>query len=137
MLEFALGSFVMVALFVGTFRFGFTFLQYNNLENAVNRAARYASLVPYDSINSTPSAAFKTAVQNMAVYGQPTAGASSVLPNLTTANVDLTVGWANGIPSTMTVFVTNYTINSVFSSTTVNSKPRVTYVYQGIWTPIP
>ena len=136
MLEFAIGAGVMVSVFTGTFQFGFTFLQYNNLVNAVNRGARYASLVAYDSANNSPSSTFKTAVQNMVVYGTPTAGASPVLANLTTSNVDLTVTFANGIPSTMTVYIKNYTINSIVSTTTLNSKPRVTYTYQGVWSPI-
>ena len=78
MVEFAIGVGVMLAAFTGTFQFGYTFLQYNNLQNAVARGARYASLVPYDSPNATPSAAFKTAVQNMVLYGKPTAGATRV-----------------------------------------------------------
>jgi Flp pilus assembly protein TadG len=135
-LEFAIGSGVLVAAFAGTFQFGYTFLQYNNLESAVVRGARYASLVPYDSPNTTPSTAFKTAVQNMVVYGTPTAGASPVLPGLATTNVNLTVTFANGIPSLMTVSISGYSINSIFASSTLTTKPKVAYTYQGIWTPI-
>ena len=82
-LEFAIGSGILVAVFTGTFQFGFTFLQYNNLQNAVARGARYASLVPYDSPTTVPSAAFQTAVQNMVLYGSPTAGTTPVLAGLT------------------------------------------------------
>ena len=136
MIEFAIGSGVLVAAFTGTFQFGYTFLQYNNLENAVARGARYASLVPYDSATTTPSAAFRTAVQNMVLYGTPTAGTSPVLPGLTTGNVNLTVTFTNGIPSGMTVSISGYTINSVFATTTLTNKPQITYTYQGIWSPI-
>lgn len=136
MLEFAIGSGVLVAAFTGTFQFGYTFLQYNNLENAVARGARYASVVPYDSATATPSAAFQTAVQNMVLYGNPTAGTSAVLPGLTTANVNLTVAFTNGVPSAMMVSISGYTINSIFATTTLTNKPRATYVYQGVWTPI-
>jgi len=137
MLEFAIGSGVLVAAFAGTFQFGYTFLQYNNLENAVARGARYASLRTYDSINPTPTDAFKTAVKNMVVYGSPTAGTSPVLPGLTVANVNVTPGpFTLGIPSTMTVSISGYTINSIFATTALTNKPQVTYVYQGIWKPI-
>ena len=136
MLEFAIGSGVLVAVFTGTFQFGYTFLQYNNLENAVARGARYASLVPYDSATTTPSAAFKTAVQNMVLYGSPTAGTSPVLPGLTTGNVNLAVTFTNGIPSGMTVSISGYTVNSVFATTTLTNKPQITYTYQGIWSPV-
>jgi Flp pilus assembly protein TadG len=136
MLEFAIGSGVLVAVFTGTFQFGYTFLQYNNLENAVARGARFASLVPYDSATATPSDAFKTAVQNMVLYGSPTAGTSPVLPGLTTGNVNLTVTFTNGIPSGMTVSISGYAINSVFATTTLTNKPQITYTYQGIWSPV-
>lgn len=135
-LEFAIGSGVLVAVFVGTFQFGFTFLQYNNLENAVARGARYASLVPYDSATTAPSAAFQTAVQNMVLYGSPTAGTTPVLPGLTTGNANLSVTFTDGVPSAMTVSISGYTINSVFATTTLTKKPQVTYAYQGIWSPV-
>jgi Flp pilus assembly protein TadG len=137
MLEFAIGSGVLIAAFTGTFEFGYTFLQYNNLENAVARGARYASLKGYDSANPTPSDAFKTAVQNMVVYGSPTAGTTPVLPGLSVSNVNVTPGqFTLGIPSTMTVSISGFTINSIFATTALTNKPLVTYVYQGIWKPI-
>jgi Flp pilus assembly protein TadG len=137
MLEFVIGSGILIAVFTGTFQFGYTFLQYNNLENAVARGARYASLVPYDSLDATPSPAFKAAVQNMVLYGSPTAGTSPALPGLTAANVNVTPGpFTLGVPSTMTVSISGFTINSVFSTSTLTNKPQVTYAYQGIWSPI-
>jgi Flp pilus assembly protein TadG len=136
MLEFALGAGMMVAVFSGTFQFGYTFLQYNNLQNAVARGAHYAALVPYDSPTPTPSSAFKSAVQNMVLYGTPTAGTSPVLSGLTASNVNFTVAFTNGVPSAMTVSITGYTINSIFATTTLTNKPQVTYAYQGVWSPI-
>jgi len=135
MVEFALGSGVLLAAFTGTFQFGYTFLQYNNLTNAVARGARYASLVPYDSATTAPSDAFRAAVQNMVLCGSSDTCASPVLSGLTANNVILTVTFANGIPSAMTVAISGYTINSVFASTTLTNKPQATYVYQGIWAP--
>src|SRR5207248_4342197 len=99
MIEFALGSGILVMAFVGTFQFGYTFLQYNNLQNAVARGARYASLIPYDSLTSAPSDAFSTAVKNMVLYGTATGGTSPALPGLTTTNINLTVTFTNGVPS--------------------------------------
>jgi Flp pilus assembly protein TadG len=136
LVEFAIGSAVLVAVFTGTFQFGFTFLQYNNLENAVARGARYASVATYDSATTTPSGAFQTAVQNMVLYGSTTAGTSPVLPGLTTSNVTLTVTFTNGIPTAMTVAITGYTVNSVFTTFTLNNKPQVTCPYLGLWSPI-
>ena len=136
MIEFALGSGILVMAFVGTFQFGYTFLQYNNLENAVARGARYASLIPYDSTTTTPSAAFSSAVKNMVLYGSSTAGTSPVVSGLATTNVNLTVTFTNGVPSAMTVSVSGYSINSVVATSTLTQKPKITYAYQGIWTPV-
>ena len=91
LVEFAIGSGLLVAAFVGTFQFGYTFLQYNNMKNAVARGARYASLILYDSPNDTPSNSFQSAVQNMVVYGTTTAGTTPVVPGLTAGNVSVTV----------------------------------------------
>lgn len=135
MLEFAIGSFVLFFVFSGTFQYGYTFYQYNILEHAVNEGARYASMRTYDSASATPSTAFTTAVKNMVVYGDPTGTVTTpVVPNLTTSNVNLTAGFTNGIPSAMTVTITNYTINAVFGSTTFN-KPTATYPYTGLFMP--
>ena len=136
MVEFALGSGILVMAFVGTFQFGYTFLQYNNLENVVARGARYASLIPYDSTTTAPSAAFSSAVKNMVLYGSSAAGTSPALPGLATTNVNLTVTFTNGVPSAMTVSISGYSINSIFAASTLTNKPKVTYAYQGIWTPI-
>jgi Flp pilus assembly protein TadG len=146
MLEFAIGSGVLVAVFVGTFQFGFSLLQYNSLENAVVRGAHYAALIDYNSASDTPDSAFQTAVQNMVLYGTPTAGTTPVLPGLTSSNVSVTAcgittvcpGYAIalGIPQEIHVSITGYTINSVFAQTTLNGKPSAIFPYQGIWEPL-
>ena len=136
MLEFAIGSSLLVMAFVGTFQFGYTFLQYNSLQNAVARGARYASLLPYDSTTSSPSAGFQTAVKNMVLYGSKTTGTSPALPGLTTTNVNLTVTFTNGVPSAMRVSISGYAINSIFATSTLTNKPQITYAYQGLWQPI-
>lgn len=143
MLEFAIGSGILVAAFTGVFQFGYTFLQYNDLENAVIQGARYASLRPYDSDSTTPSSAFSTAVENMVVYGTPSpaSGATPVVYGLTTSNVNLTVAAIPGgtsatfAPGTMTVSISGFTINSIFGSVTLQNKPQVAYAYQGIFEP--
>lgn len=146
MVEFAIGSGVLVAAFVGTFQFGYAFLQYNNMENAVARGARYASLIDYNSATDTPSSSFQTAVQNMVLYGTTTAGTTPVVKGLTASNISVTAcgistvcsGYTSvlGVPQEITVSITGFTLNSVFSSFSLNGKPAATYAYQGIWEPI-
>jgi len=138
MIEFALGSGILLAAFTGTFQFGYTFLQYNNLQNAVARGARFASLAPYDSANATPTTAFKDKVKNMVLYGSTTAGTTPVLPGLTAANINVVPFFdpTLKIPTRMTVSITGYTINSIFASNTLTNKPQVAYAYQGVWSPL-
>lgn len=138
MLEFAIGAGVLIAAFTGTFQFGYSFLQYNNLKNAVVRGAQYGSLVPYDSFTETPSTAYLNAVKNMVLYGSTTAGASPVLTGLTASNVNVNVSFGSiNMPATVVVSISNYTINSLFASTTLTTKPIATFIYHGIWTPVP
>ena len=138
MLEFAIGAGVLIAAFTGTFQFGYSFLQYNNLKNAVVRGAQYGSLVPYDSFTPTPSTAYLNAVKNMVLYGSTTAGTSTVLTGLTASNVNVTVSFGTiYMPATVTVSISNYTINSIFASRTLTTKPIATFIYHGIWTPVP
>lgn len=134
--EFALGSGVLLAAFSGTFEVGYTMIQYNKLETAVAQGARYASIVPYDSATATPSAAFLSAVQNMVLYGSPVAGDSPVLSGLTAGNVNLVVTFANGVPSAVKVSISGNTINALFATYTLTGKPAVTYPYQGVWAPV-
>ncbi len=136
MVEFALGTGVLLGMFGGTFQLGYTFLQYNRLQTAVAQGARFASVIPYDSATTTASDAFRNAVRNMVVYGSPTAGGSPVVSGLTADNVNLTITFANGVPSAMTVSISGFTINSAFQHITLSGRPRVTYAYQGIWTPV-
>jgi Flp pilus assembly protein TadG len=134
--EFAIGSGVLLAVFSGTFEFGYTLMQYNKLQTAVAQGARYASLVPYDSATATPSAAFLLKVRNIVLYGNPAGGDAPALSGLTAANVNLNVTFTNGVPSSVQVSITGYTVNAVFGSRTFTGKPQATYPYQGIWAPV-
>lgn len=135
LIEFAGGASVLLALFAGTFWLGYTFIQYNRLQSAVAQGARYASLIPYDSATATPSDAFLSAVRNVAIYGNPSSGGTPVVPGLAPENVNLSVTFTHGVPHTMTVWISGYSIGAVFSTTTLTTKPRATYLYQGIWAP--
>lgn len=138
MIEFTFTMLVLIPLFLGAWAFGLTFFQYSQLENAVRAGCRYASELNYDSATTTPSSAFLTAVQKMTVYGDPAANPSSATPvvsGLTTNNVNLTVTFDNGAPSTMTVSITNFKVLSYPAPTTLNGKPFVWFPYVGYWTP--
>jgi Flp pilus assembly protein TadG len=135
--EFALVFLVLFAVFSGAFEFGYAFYAYNRLVNAAREGARYASMKPYDSATSTPSTAFSTAVKNMVVYANPTPpdGATPVVRGLTTSNVSLTVVSSGVQPLQMTVSISNFPLDAIFGTITLNNKPSVTFTYLGIPTP--
>ncbi|HLN00068.1 MAG TPA: TadE family protein [Bryobacteraceae bacterium] len=141
LIEFALSFFLIFSVFSGIFQFAYSFYVYNALVAAVREGARYASLKPYDSTNTTPSAQFLTAVQNMVVYGNasPAEGAVPLVPGLRASNVALTVtGGGTGTltaPSQMTVTISGFTVNAVFGTWNITGKPTCTFPYTGILTP--
>jgi len=117
------------------FSSGYTLFVYNNLESAVRGGARYASLRSYDSANSTPSSGFSRAVKNMVVYGNPDGGGRPVAPGLSAENVRILPNMNGAAPESITVEITGYTINAVFTSFTFNGKPSATFPYSGIPAP--
>jgi hypothetical protein len=135
MVEFCIGSGVLMAAFSGTFELGYSFIQYNKLLTAVAEGARYAAMIPYDSMTVTPSGAYLLAVRNMVVYGAPVAGGAPVVSELTTSNVVVTVKFTNGVPGSVAVSITGYPIDALFRSFTLTGKPQVTFPYQGVWAP--
>jgi Flp pilus assembly protein TadG len=129
LVEFALGFFVLWSLFAGVYQFGYAFYVYNTLLASVNDAAQYGARLDYDTGATT---AWTTAVKNMVVYGDTATGTKSLVPNLTTANVSVSVNPdVNGMPTNVTVAVTGYSINALFQSYSLNNKPRVTAKYYG------
>jgi len=133
-LEFAIGSGVLILVFAGVFQFGYAFYIYNNLLAAVDGGAKYAAVRTYDSGSTTPSAAFSTAVKNMVVYGQSTAGTKPIAPGLQTSQVSLAVTFDNNVPATVQVSLNSYPLNAVFTTFTL-SKPVVTYPFMGTYAP--
>jgi len=140
LVEFALGSGILVTVFVSTFQYGYFFYQYNLLVNVVNNAAHFAAMQVYDTNTTTPSSAWKTAVQNMVLYGDPS-GATTTLQvkNLATNNISITVGSSGSgstfTPTSVTIAITGYTIDGVTGKYTLTGKPAATYPFQGMYCP--
>lgn len=128
--EFGLAFLLLWLLLGGTFRVGYSMYVYESLVSAVAGAARYAARVDFDS----PGHAFVTNVKNMAVYGSPGTGTAALTPGLQTGNIGVT--WTTddqGVPLTITVSVTGYTVNALFQSFTWSGKPSVTVRYAGTY----
>src|SRR2546425_3835741 len=122
-LDFAVATGILLPALVGTFQFGYTFFIYNNLDTAVRGGARYASMQSYDSGTSTPSTAFATAVKNMVVYGNSAGTGDPVAPGLAVSNVQVSAIMKGAIPTSITVQITGYKVDAVFTSFSFNGKP--------------
>jgi len=128
LLEFALGWSLLWTLFAGIYQFGYSFYVYNVVMTSVADAAELGSKMTYDTTNPSK---FTTALQNMVVYGNTTAGTSPIVPGLSTSNVTVGVNPEGNMPTDITITINSFTINAVFANFTFNGKPRATAVYMG------
>ncbi|HWQ52135.1 MAG TPA: TadE/TadG family type IV pilus assembly protein [Bryobacteraceae bacterium] len=135
-LEFTFCAPLLISLALGTLQFGYAFFVYGELEQAVRAAGRYASLRSYFSATTTPDSAYLTAVRNVAVYGSPGGAAKPVASGLTTANVNVTVQFVNGVPATVGVAINDYRLPFFIGSVRLTRKPTVQFPYLGIYAPI-
>lgn len=133
LLEFALGWWFIWLLFSGVYQIGYSYYVYNSLLTAVADAAELGSKLGYD--NGSPGA-YTTALKNMVVYGDEAAGATPIVPNLTTAmvTVNVTTQGSVGVPSDVTIYISGYTIDALFSKYSLTAKPRATTAYFGQFT---
>jgi Flp pilus assembly protein TadG len=127
-LEFALSWTVLVALVAGVYQFGYTFYIYNQLMTSVADAAELGSKMDYDT--GSPGA-YTTALTNMVLYGDTTAGAKPIVAGLSASNVDVNVTILNSVPQDLTITIKGLTVDAVFTSFTFNGKPRATTIYMG------
>ena len=134
-IEFTLCAPLLLGLTLGALQFGYSYYMYGELEQAVRAAGRYASLRPYGSATTTPDAAYLTAVQNVAVYANPTGGTTPIVKGLTTANVGVTMTFTNGVPSAVAVKVNTFALPQIFPSSPLTNKPYVKFPYLGLYQP--
>jgi Flp pilus assembly protein TadG len=131
--EFALVLPLLVSLFLGTWQFGYAYYMYGELEQAVRAGARYASLRAYDAANATD---FQNAVKNVVLYGQPTAGTTTVVPGLAASNVSVNLTFSGAFPSAVAVSISNYKLPGVFGNITLPDKPAVQFPFLGNYAPL-
>jgi Flp pilus assembly protein TadG len=130
--EFALGFSLLWACFSGVFQYGYTMYLYNGLQNAATDGAAYASHLNYCGDKAST---FTTNVQQMVVYGDPTASTGgSTVPGLTAANVTVTLTPAT-FPTSVRVAITDFTASALFSNFKFINKPAVTMMYLGNYQP--
>lgn len=127
-LEFAISFSVLWALFAGVYQFGYTFFIYNKLVTAAANAAALGSKMTYDTANPSQ---FSTALTNMVLYGSTTAGTSPMVTGLTSSNVSVNANLSNSMPTNVTISITNFTVDALFTKFTFNGKPSATMPFMG------
>ena len=138
MIELAVSAAVMVSCLAGTVQFGYTFYVYNELVSAVGNGGRYAAMRTYRAAGSSDIEKGKTAIRNMAVYGdaRPEPNAAPQVVNLRPENVE--VEWVldeSGKPAAVNVAITNYTVDAVFGLFKFSGRPAVEYPFVGQFAP--
>jgi len=131
LIELAVVMGILGPILAGVFQFGYTLFVYNNLESAVRGGARYASMRSYDSSSSAPSSDYSAAVKNMVIYGNPDGTGQPIAPGLSTANVEILANMNGAVPESITVEITGYKVDAVFTSFTFSGKPSKTFPYTG------
>ncbi len=138
-IEFALAAGLLLPVMMGTFQFGYTFYTYNLLQSAVANGGRYAANRTYRSLaGQTDINKFRTAVQNMTVYGSPAPGpgAVPVVRGLKPSDIEVIFTLtATGFPTNVTVRVRSFTVNGIFGNFNFNGYPTYTVPYLGRYAP--
>ena len=111
---------------------------YNRLQSATGDGGRYAALRTYRcKSGATDLTKVQLAVKNMVVYGTPapTGDSVPVVNGLTTGNVNVQFNLTSGVPTSVTVDISSFTIDTVFTSYTLTGKPVVKFPYIGRYAP--
>ena len=99
LVEFAIGATVFLMVMFAVVEFGRALWVHNALADAARRGARFAVI---------NTAASSDAVKNIVVYGDSAGGATPLVNNLSTANVNVTYSSFGLGGGTATVSITNY-----------------------------
>ena len=100
LVEYAIGATVFLMAVFAVLEFGRALWVHNALSDAARRGARYAVLHPAGDLTGT---------RNVAVYGDPNGGTKPIVPDMTTANVEVTYSGNFSVnDGTATVTITGY-----------------------------
>src|SRR5690348_12244078 len=99
LVEFSIGVTVFLTAMFAVMEFGRALWTHNALTDAARRGARYATM---------HSNADAGSVKNVVVYGDPAGGGQPMLPNLSTANVNVTYNNFGLNDGTVSVSITGY-----------------------------
>jgi Flp pilus assembly protein TadG len=136
--EFGLSAPLILAVLVGIFQFGYTFYVYNTLQLAVRGGVRYGSVMNYSGATPACDASMQDKVSSLIVYGTPTPadGAVPVVRGLSKSNVNVDFHPdEKGVPGEVTVSITAFQVDALFTKFTFNGKPFASVPYAGRYSP--
>lgn len=129
LVEFAVSLFLVWVLCSGVYGFGYAFYVYNRLLTAVMNAAELGAKLDYDTSDTD---AYTTALKNMVLYGDTTAGTAPIVTGLSASNIVVTIGTDfSSMPRDVTVSIQNYSIDVIFRRISLADKPRAVARYFG------
>lgn len=124
---------LLILLFLGTWSIGYSCYVYAELEGAVRSGARYGSVSTYDAVNP---AAFRDAVKNVVVYGDPAGGTQPVISGLQTSHVNVTISPSVGQPTAVTISISGYQLFGPWANRfSLANKPWVEIPFLGNYIP--
>lgn len=148
MVEFALLSPMLVALFLGVIFFGYDFYTYNRLEEVVRAGARFASMQTYDSnkgydpiitcvncslVLDRETSLLAQRVTNFTVYGTPVVDGTQppIVEGLQPANVKVSMDIVNKAPKNVWVSIVGFQMITPLGKITLNDKPATVFPWLG------
>ena len=146
--EFTLILPVLVSVFLGVVFFGQDLFLYNELEERVRAASRFASIQDYDSLNSLDpplscascmvvlnpnQSRFARRVRDFLLYGTPSPTDSPQLltEGLTGSNVKVSMLVVNNFPVGVRVGIVNYSMPTPAGQMILTDKPQTQFPYFG------
>lgn len=120
--EFALTAAIFIMMIVAIISGAHLFFTHNAMVEATRRGARYAATRCYpDLAGCTDSANTVEKVQNVVLYGTPTAGTTTLVHNLQRNNVTVTYSADFGVgQGNVSVKIDNYTYIFGVSGTSIS-----------------
>ncbi len=147
-IEFTLVLPFLISLFLGVAFCGQDLFIYNELEERVRSASRFASIQSYDSLNSLDpplscascmvvlnpaQSQFARRVSDFLVYGTPSPGANPqpLTDGLTGANVKVSLEVVNNFPVGVRVGIIGFGMLTPTGNITLTDKPQTQFPYFG------
>src|SRR5438067_9865578 len=128
--EWTIASLVIVPLVLGILQTGYKYFVYDLLSGEIRDATRYASRKTFRCADAASIAKFKTAVSNMARFGNPQGTGPVLEPGLSADQIKVEIKGKNGAdagagnpPAYVIVSTSNYSVDVLYNEISFAGKP--------------